>query len=145
MSLLKGKPLQRVGVTVGIGGSEKINNDASFRRVDIVEDDDVIARIEEALGNHQEPIDLVVPNRLFRLLTPAIGRLSDSILVSNLGKVDLPGVTRLEFYPVARGRSAVAFGAVSLRDAQSTLTIRARELSPADAESLLADVCRRLG
>jgi hypothetical protein len=61
-------------------------------------------------------------------------------LVSNVGFHDLQGVTRLEFFPVARGRSAVAVGAAGVKSGRAVVTVRARWLSQIDAEGLLADL-----
>jgi hypothetical protein len=58
-----------------------------------------------------------------RLLAP---RLGSTFLVSNLGVVRAGGIVRsLSFYPVASGRSGVAFGAATLADT-TTITIRVR-------------------
>ncbi len=58
-----------------------------------------------------------------RLLAP---RLGSTFLVSNLGVVRGGDLVRsLSFYPVASGRSGVAFGAATLGDT-TTITIRAR-------------------
>jgi hypothetical protein len=70
-------------------------------------------------------------------VSPFIRRFSDSMLISNLGRVAVPGIAALEFFPVARGRSAVAFGAVGLSAGGATISIRARDLDPDDAENLL--------
>jgi hypothetical protein len=74
------------------------------------------------------------------LLQPALHRLSDTLLVSNLGRVELPGATEFEAYGVPRGRSAVAIGAVGLPDQPTTITLRARDLSPEDAAHLLDQI-----
>jgi len=78
------------------------------------------------------------------LLAPIAERFSDSLLVSNPGRQALPGVARLENFPVARGRSAVAFGSCGIEGGTSTLSIRARDLDQADAEALLEDAAERL-
>lgn len=73
-------------------------------------------------------------------MRPLLQRFSDTFLVSNLGRLDLPTVKRVEFYPVARGRSAVAIGAAGLADGPTTLTVRSGNLSPGDAGALLARI-----
>lgn len=77
-------------------------------------------------------------------LAPVIERFSDTILVSNLGRHDVAGVTRLDFFPVARGRSAVCFASASITGADTTLTLRARDLSPGTAKRLLQEAAARL-
>ena len=57
---------------------------------------------------------------------------------------DVDGVERLDFFPVARGRSAVCFASAAIEDGSTTLTLRARDLSPGDARRLLADAADRL-
>ena len=79
-----------------------------------------------------------------RLLEPVVDRFSDTILISNLGRHRVPGVDRLDFFPVARGRSAVCFASAAIEDGSTTLTLRARDLSPGDARRLLADAAGRL-
>jgi hypothetical protein len=54
------------------------------------------------------------------------GRLGSTMLVSNLGRLTGPAeLLRVAFYPVAHGRSGVAFGAATVRGV-GVLTIRAR-------------------
>ena len=100
--------------------------------------------VAAAVAGRREPLDQVWSPRFGWLLEPVVGRFSDSLLVSNLGRRDVPGATRLEFFPVARGRSAVAVGAAGLPGGPSTVSLRARDLSPEDAEALLADREARL-
>jgi hypothetical protein len=64
--------------------------------------------------------------------------------VSNLGRLHLPLVRDLEFYPVARGRSAVAVGAAGLDDGPTTLTLRAGNLSQPGADELLSRIVSSL-
>lgn len=142
--LMVGREIGPLGISVGVGGSESAGNTASYRRVDLPANAHVADVIEKALRSSDLPPELKHPTRLLRFLGPVARRLSDTFLVSNLGRVDIPGVTRLEFYPVARGRSAVAFGAVGLAGGPSTLTLRSLYLSPSDAEALLDDVVRRI-
>jgi hypothetical protein len=130
--------LRKVGVTVAIGGPAGVGNVASYRRIDLTATDDVAGRVQAALAVPEEPGEQVsAPKVLMRLLEPVVERFSDSILVSNLGRHALPGVARLDFYPVARGRSAVCFASAAVEGAETSLTLRARDLSPADGRRLL--------
>ena len=85
------------------------------------------------------------PKALLALLAPVVDRFSDTILVSNLGRHRVDGVTRLDFFPVARGRSAVCFAAAAIEGGATSLTLRARDLSPGDARRLLARAVDALG
>jgi len=141
----------RVGVSVGVGGPRTTaggrpvaGNVASYRRVDLAAGGDVAGAVDAALADPREPYALV-GTRAARLLAPVADRFADSLLVSNVGRHDLPGVTRLDFLPVARGRSAVAVGAAGLPGGPSTVSVRARDLSPADAAALLDGIVARLG
>ncbi len=135
--------LRRTGITIGIAGQPGIGNFATYRRVDVGRGDDVVDHVRAALGSTIEPPELRRPRRVPAALLPLVDRLSDTIVVSNLGRVLAPGAVAIEFYPVARGRSAVAFGAAGIEGGASTLTIRAAHLSPVDAEALLEDVVMR--
>jgi hypothetical protein len=119
-------------------------NRSRYRRVDLVVGEPVAAAVAAALASPREPVDQVWSPRLGRLLGPVARRGSDSLLVSNVGRCAVPGATRLDFFPVARGRSAVAVGAAGLPGGPSTVSLRARDLSTEDAEALLADVVARL-
>jgi hypothetical protein len=134
----RGARLRKVGVTVAIGGPAGVGNVASYRRIDLTATDEVAGRVQAALAVPEEPGEQVsAPKVLMRLLEPVVERFSDSILVSNLGRHALPGVARLDFYPVARGRSAVCFASAAVEGAETSLTLRARDLSPADGRRLL--------
>jgi hypothetical protein len=139
-----GHPLRRVGISVGIGGPSGDGNTATYRRLDLSPHDDVVSEVMQAIERVAEPRELLSAPRRIRLIAPAISRLSDSLLVSNLGCISAPGAERVEFFPVARGRSAVAFGAVGVRRGQCTVSINARHLSAEDAARLLDDVVTRL-
>jgi hypothetical protein len=147
---------RRVGLNVGlagltgpgphpVGGGGEVGNSSRYRRVDLRVGEAVGTALEAALARDREPLDQVWSPRLGRVLEPVVGRFSDSLLVSNLGRREVPGATRLEFFPVARGRSAVAVGAVGLAGGPVTVSVRARDLSSEDAEALLADLVARLG
>jgi hypothetical protein len=110
---------------------------ATYRRIDVPATGDVVGAATAALAQAVEPAEQVKAPRLLKLLSPISDRFSDSILVSNLGRHDVPPATRLDFFPVARGRSAVAFGAAGLTTGERTLAIRARDLDQSDAERLL--------
>jgi hypothetical protein len=138
-----GRPLRRVGLSVAVGGVG--GEPATYRRTDVPAGIDVEGAVRRALAEPEVPPELVgLPPGTF-LLRPLLWRLSDTFLVSNLGRLELPGVADLEFYPVARGRSAVAFGAAGLPGRPSTLTVRARDLVPEAAERLLERVVENLG
>jgi hypothetical protein len=147
---------RRVGLNVGlagltgpgphpVGGGGELGNFSRYRRVDLRVGEAVGTALEAALARDREPLDQVWSPRLGWVLEPVVGRFSDSLLVSNLGRREVPGATRLEFFPVARGRSAVAVGAVGLAGGPVTVSVRARDLSSEDAEALLADLVARLG
>jgi hypothetical protein len=136
------EPLQRVSVSVGVGGTVGYENTASYRRIDLAAGDSVAEAVDASRRDGREPHELVNPGwlRVVRpLLRPVVRRLGDTLLVSNLGSIDLPGVRRVDFYPVARGPSAVAFGATTIIGGDSVLTIRARDLDDASASELLHD------
>lgn len=133
-----GWPLRKVGVTVALGGPAGVGNVASYRRIDVAPDDDVPSAVQAALAVPEEPGEQVsAPKLVMRMLEPVVERFSDTVLISNLGRHDLPGVARLDFFPVARGRSAVCFASASVAGASTSFTIRARDLSPGDARRML--------
>jgi hypothetical protein len=133
------------GRTEGSGEAGVVAGNLSrYRRVDLAAGEPVEPAVTAALGSRREPLDQAWSPRLGRLLGPVARRGSDSLLVSNLGRRAVPGVTRLDFLPVARGRSAVAVGAAGLAGGASTVSLRARDLSAEDAAALLADIVARL-
>jgi hypothetical protein len=153
-----GRPWRRIGINLGLAGSGEpgqagggapasgavAGNRSRYRRVDLRAGEPVGPAVAAALASPREPVDQVWSPRLGRLLGPVARRGSDSLLVSNLGRRAVPGATRLDFFPVARGRSAVAVGAAGLPGGPSTVSLRARDLSTEDAEALLADIVARL-
>jgi hypothetical protein len=169
-----GRPWRRIGVNLGLAGPGQpgvgapgaagdpgraapgsptpppdpalavAGNLSRYRRVDLRAGEPVGPAVAAALASPREPVDQVWSPRLGRLLGPVARRGSDSLLVSNLGRRAVPGATRLDFFPVARGRSAVAVGAAGLAGGPSTVSLRARDLSSEDAEALLADIVARL-
>ncbi len=141
----QGQALDRVGVTVAIGGPAGVGNVASYRRLDLRRSDAVADAVQAALQDPSEPGEQVsAPKLLMKALTPVVERFSDTILVSNLGRQTVPGVERIDFFPVARGRSAVCFASASVAGGETTMSIRARDLSPGDAQRVLADAVARL-
>jgi hypothetical protein len=139
----RGAPLHRIGLSVAVGGVG--DESATYRRLDLHPQADVVAEVVRAMAQPEVPPELRgLPPGASYFLRPVLQRLSDTILVSNLGRLDLPMVHRLEFYPVARGRSAVAVGASGLVGQTTTLTLRARDLVPSDAAALLALISRYL-
>jgi len=158
-----GRPWRRVGLNVGLAGlpgeggaglagageggaapTQDVGNASRYRRLDLRPGEPVGPALAAALGSPREPLDQVWSPRWGWLLEPVVGRFSDSLLVSNLGRREVPGATRLDFFPVARGRSAVAVGAVGLPGGPSTVSVRARDLTSEDAEALLDDLVARL-
>ncbi|WP_426574103.1 hypothetical protein [Aquihabitans sp. McL0605] len=138
-------PIRKVGLTIAIGGPAGVGNVASYRRIDVTPSDPIPALVQEALASPDEPGEQVsAPKALMALLEPVVERFSDTILVSNLGRHRVPGVERLDFFPVARGRSAVCFASAAIEGGQTTLTLRARDLSPGDARRLLDAACAHL-
>jgi hypothetical protein len=140
---------RRVGINLGLAGPTDpapavAGNRSRYRRVDLVTREPVGPAAAAALASPREPVDQVWSPRLGRLLGPVARRGSDSLLVSNVGRCAVPGATRLDFFPVARGRSAVAVGAAGLPGGPSTVSLRARDLLTEDAEALLADIAARL-
>jgi hypothetical protein len=132
----RGWPWRRIGLSVAVGGHAGVGNVASYRRVDVRPDEAVASRVAAALAEDVEPGELVRAPAAMRMLAPLATRVSDSVLVSNVGRHSLPA-RRLEFFPVARGRSAVAIGAAGVTPGVATLTVRARDLDMPDARAIL--------
>ena len=123
----RGLPLRRFGLSLAVGGAE--GEAATYRRIDVLPVDDVESAVAEAVADPAVPVELKNLPPGTSLLRPLLKRLSDTILVSNLGRLDLP-VSSVEFYPVARGRSAVAVGAAGIAGEPTTLTLRAAGSRP---------------
>lgn len=138
-----GARLRRLGVSVAVGGMG--SDSATYRRIDTTPDGPVERLVDEALSTTTVPREMVGLPRAARLVGPLVYRLSDTILVSNLGRQRIGPVDRVDFFPVARGRSAVAFGAAGIADGRTSLTLRARDLDRTDADRLLDDVVAALG
>jgi hypothetical protein len=143
-----GRPWRRVGLNFGLAGlpgeGGGVGNSSRYRRVELRPGEPVGPALAAALADPREPLDQVWSPRWGWLLEPVVGRFSDSLLISNLGRRAVPGATRLEFFPVARGRSAVAVGAAGLPGGTSTVSLRARDLTSEDAGALLDDLVARL-
>lgn len=140
----RGEPWRRVGLTIPVGGPPVLGNVSTHRRVDVAATDDIAAAVTAALGAAHTAGEGAMHPALMRLLAPVVERFSDSLLVSNLGLVRLPGAAAVNFYPQARGRSAVALGAASVEGGARRLTLRARDLTEADAQALLDATVARL-
>ena len=96
-------------------------------------------------GSPTRPVAASLASAASRILRPLSSRMGSTALVSSLGRVDAPGVTRLAFYPVAYGRAAASFGFVRVGDAGTlTLRCRARDLSGEAATRLLRMVAQEL-
>lgn len=139
-----GAQWRRVGISVSKGGPAGVGNVASYRRLDLQSGEPVAPAVAAALLTPDEPMEQTRAGLTLALSRPIVNRFSDSLLISNLGRQSLPDVARLEFFPVARGRSAIAFGAVGVAGMPSTLSLRARDLSLVDAQLLLGKVVQFL-
>jgi hypothetical protein len=135
------KPMRRIGISVAVGGVE--GQSATYRRIDVRPDQPVGDLVESALGSPKVPRELMALPRAASLMSPIMGRLSDTILVSNLGRRALGAVDRLDFFPVARGRSAVAFGLTGIPGGQTSLSVRTRNIDPADTRAILDDAAEQ--
>lgn len=145
-----GEPWRRVGLSIPVGSSVTgIDNLATYRRVDLAASDcspeTIRAAISAAIKTGPTPSEFKRASRAMRLLSPISDRFSDSVLISNHGQYELTGISQLEVFPVARGRSAVVLGAARVEGGASTLSLRARDLTPQDAEGLLDRIVTHLG
>jgi len=137
--------LAKVGLTIAVGGPAGVGNVASYRRIDVAPTDPVAELVQAALASPEEPGEQVsAPKLVLRALQPVVERFSDTLLISNLGRQDVPGVQRIDFFPVARGASAVCVASCAVAGAQTSLTVRARDLSPGDARRLVDGIATRL-
>ena len=141
----RGRPWREVGVSVGLGGPPGVGNLARYRRIDVAADGDIEAAVAAAIASGAPPpAELRRAPAALRLLAPVVSRLGDSFLVSNLGRHDVGGLTDVAFFPVARGPSAVAVGAVGRGDGLASVSLRARHLDDGDAGTLLGSVISHL-
>jgi hypothetical protein len=113
--------------------------------VDVAAGVPVAPLVAAALASPDEPTEQTRAGLALALARPVVRRFSDSFLISNLGRQSLPNTDRLDFFPVARGRSAVAFGVAGVSGKSSTVSLRARDLTRADAQGLLDDTVRSFG
>jgi hypothetical protein len=137
----RGLPLRRFGLSLAVRGPE--GEGATYRRIDVSPDQDIESAVTGALSDPAVPVEVKGLPPGASVLRPLLKRLSDTILVSNLGRLDLP-VNGAEIYPYARGRSAVAVGAAGIDGQPTILTLRARDLDRGDATSLLQQIVLRL-
>ena len=137
-NLSLGRPLRRIGLSVAVGGVGR--DAATYRRIDLTPGQDVEGAVKEALADPSVPTEIKgLPPGAF-LIRPFLNRFSDTLLVSNLGKLDLDPVSKIEFYPVARGRSGLSIGAAGVAGQSGSLTLRATNLNNGDASSLLGRI-----
>jgi hypothetical protein len=137
------RPLRRMGISVAVGGVGGAG--ATYRRVDVSAVEEVEPVVRAAMSDPAVPPESKrLPPGAASVLKLVLPRFSDTFLVSNLGRLHLPLVRDLEFYPVARGRSAVAVGAAGLDDGPTTLTLRAGNLSQPGADELLSRIVSSL-
>lgn len=143
-----GRIVTVIGASHRAGDAITLDHAAAWMRVRPGRGDDAIVAARIAA---EQPRPVGPPARL---PGPAIGairllskRLGSTFLVSNLGLIAAPpAVTSLAFFPVAHGRSGVAFGAATVGNA-STITIRARarRFDAAAAAEILDRVAGELG
>ena len=140
-----GSPWRRIGLSIPVGGATVgIGNIATYRRVDLRRGEIVHRAVWRAIKAGPMPSEFSRSPRSLRFLSPIADRFSDSLLVANHGRYELPGIHELDVFPVARGRSAVAIGAAAIAGGESTIALRARDLSKEDTEQLLEQMIRRL-
>lgn len=134
----RGSKLHKVGLTIAVGGPPGVGNVASYRRIDVAPTDRIVDLVQGALASSEEPGEQVNASKtLMRMLQPVAERFSDTILITNLGRHEIGGVSRVEVFPVARGRSAACIGSCAVVGGETALIARARDLSPADTRRLL--------
>lgn len=139
-----GKPCRRIGLTLGLVAQTEEGDLSTYRRIDRRAGTPLATAIAEALATTAEPWEIVHSPRMLRLLSPFVDRMSDTVLVSNFGRAEIAGLTSLAMFPVARGRSAIAFGAFRLAHGKSMLSLRARDVNREEAQQILDDVLDRL-
>lgn len=137
-----GWPWRRIGLSIPVGSTNTgIGNYATYRRVDLLSRDcssgKVHRAISTAIKSGPMPTEFTRAPRALRLLSPISDRFSDSVLISNHGQYTVPGISQLDVFPVARGRSAVVLGAARVEGGASTISLRARDLTRKDAGELL--------
>jgi hypothetical protein len=135
-----------VGVSRRGGDDIAPRDESAFLRLPVESTEE--AHISQALANQApEPQFPDSPGLLTTLGTRLLaGRLGSSFLVSNLGVVSTSDIVRsLTFHPAVGGRSAVAFGAVTVADTTTiTLRVPAHDFDGEAAATLLADLVTEL-
>jgi hypothetical protein len=146
----RGERPSRVAVAIGTslvsGAGTLFRDDSTYLRLRDVERLSADAVRYSLRNQPPEPVrggGLGTSKVVSRVTALVSRRLGSTVLVSHLGHVTAPGVRRLEFHPVAGGRSGVALGAASI-NGRTTLTLRARggeqtDDSLADLLSLVVD------
>ncbi len=144
-SAVQGRPCFRLGLTMGLEAGKGVSNASTYRRVDIKVGEPMGDAIRRALREKSDPWEVARPSKLISYLGPVVDRLSDTVLVTNMGRYLMPPVVgAVEGYPVARGRSAVSVGVVRLSGASSTISMRCRDINKPDAKSILSAIVGRL-
>ncbi|GAA5105799.1 hypothetical protein [Haloechinothrix salitolerans] len=139
-------------MVAGIGASRRAGGvldpvDASAYLLLPVGQDTDAERIGAALAHtpiEPEPPGTPLVRTVCRLARPLTDRIAATFLVSNVGSVSAAGrVTELAFFPIARGGSGVAFGAVTAAGT-TTVTMRTRRshFDTTTAAGFLTDVMR---
>jgi hypothetical protein len=142
---LVGSPLRRCAISVGMRGSGTVGNVATYRRVEVDTSGNVELAVQRALTSHTEPREFDwFPRGATTILRPFVNRLSDTFLISNLGRHQSQEIEALAFYPVARGKSAISFGLVAAPDGSAYLTARARRLEREELHKILEAISMEL-
>ena len=139
-----GRPCKRIGLSLGIAPTHGPVNHSTYRRIDARFGAPLSQSIEAALAAPEDPWEIRHSTKMLKLFSHVAPRLSDTVILTNLGRQHMPGITRLEGFPVARGRSAVAYGAIRLAGGDSTITLRARDIDLDDANAIIDDVIARI-
>ena len=132
----RGATARRISVAVGVstvgGASQDLADNSAFLRLrdveqlslDAVRQELAHAPLQPGGGDVAHRPVVAAAGRLAQRL--AAPRLGSTLLVSHLGRVDVPeDVSELAFYPVTGGGSGLSLGAATTRG-RTTLTLRAR-------------------
>lgn len=121
-----GRVVAAVGASRRDAGGVRPEHDAAFFRLRVPEGAGVGVVRSMVARQAPEPGFPARSSRVARWVASVLsGRLGSTFLVSNLGVIDVPGVSRVAFYPAAGGRSGVAFGVATVGE-RTTVTVRAR-------------------